>query len=187
MIGIALLEYERSQAGFGSVLSLSHKSTPFPIPVDIGLFFKKARTSFEQGVSFVAVEFLEAYLEDILDLQVDEEDLYIAAPRRFSWPLLVSVLGLCFSLAAGLYAVSFGVSLAVSFAFTVVLAFPFGILWHFSPRDGLSRRLLFAKLLQNEISRRRGDTGPYAATPLRAAVSGRLFGRATISSARSSM
>lgn len=184
MIGGALLDYERAHSGLGSVLTLSHFSTPFPVPLDLGSFFKKSKSSFESGVAFVPVEFLEAYLEDVLDLKSKDEDLYIVTARKFPWSAWVAILGLAFSISVGLYAVSLGYSLIASFALTAMLALPFGILWHFSPRDKISRRMLFAKLLQNEISRRRGDTGPFVATPLRSISGGRLFTKPTMGSAR---
>jgi len=183
MIGGALLDYERAYSGFGSVLELSHFSTPFPIPIDLSSFFKKSRYSFEAGVSFVPVEFLESYLEDLLDLQSKDEDLYIATARKFSWSTLVSILGLGLAIAIGLFTASKGFSLLGSFTVTVVLALPFGVLWHFSPRDFVSRRLRFAKLLQNEVSRRRGG-GPFVTMPLRSLARGGIATKPSAGPAR---
>lgn len=183
MIGGALLDYERAYSGFNSVLELSHFSTPFPIPLDLGSFFKKSRYSFEAGVSFVPVEILESYLEDLLDLQARDEDLYIARARKFSWSAPTALVGIGLAMATGLFAATKGFSLMSSFAVTTILALPFGILWHFSPRDFISRRLRFAKLLQNEVNRRRGG-GPYVTTPLRSLAGGRMMTKPSAGPAR---
>jgi hypothetical protein len=183
MIGGALLDYERAYSGFSSVLELSHFSTPFPIPIDLGSFFKKSRYSFEAGVSFVPVEILESYLEDLLDLQSKDEDLYISHPQNFSWSSLIAVVGMGIAMSIGLFAASKGLSLLSSFAITFILALPFGVLWHFSPRDFASRRMKFAKLLQNEILRRRGG-GTYLSMPLRLLSSGRGMGKPSAGPAR---
>jgi len=183
MIGGALLDYERAYSGFGSVLELSHFSTPFPIPIDLGSFFKKSRYSFEAGVSFVPVEILESYLEDILDLQTKDEDLYVVNPRSFSWSSLIAIAGMGIAISIGLFAASKGFSLFSSFAITLILALPFGVLWHFSPRDFVSRRMRFAKLLQNEITRRRGG-GTYLSMPLRSLSAGRGLGKPSAGPAR---
>jgi len=140
--------------------------------------------AFEQGVVFVPVEYLESFLEDLLDLDVSEEDLFIIGKKKLYASGWISLLGLAGSLATGLYTVSLGASLLFSFALTVFIALPFGILWHYAPRDRLSRRIRFARLLQSEVSRRRGDTGPFVSTPLRA-VTDKFFGKATVGSARS--
>lgn len=179
MIGAALAEYENNHSGFGTVLDLSHYRTPFPIPLDIKSFFQKSLLTFEQGVSFVPVEYLVAYLEDLLDLEVTEERLCIPRQKKFSGTIWIVVLGLCFSIASGLYVVQLGGSLLFSFALTVLLALPFGLLWHLMPRDGLSRRIKFAKLVQNEITRRKGG-GTFITTPLQPGAVGKIFGKAPV-------
>jgi len=127
MVGCSLLEYEKSQSGLGSVLDLSHASTPFPIPIDIKTFFKRSLRNFEQGVSFVPIEILVAYLEDLLDLEVSDETLHIAIPKSKFNSIWISLIGLVCSIIAGLYLVSLGAPLIFSFGVTVLLAFPFGL------------------------------------------------------------
>lgn len=112
--------------------------------------------SFREGVAFVPVEVLESYLEDLLDLGVKEETLYIHRESHWfrSWQILV--LGLMVALGAGLYAASIGASLLVSFGLTALLSVPFGFFFHLTPKIGLIRRMSFAQVLSAEISRRRG-------------------------------
>ncbi len=112
--------------------------------------------SFREGVAFVPVEVLESYLEDLLDLGVKEETLFIT--REFEWFRSRQVLGvgLVAALSTGLYAASTGASLPVSFGLSALFSFPFGVLFHGAPKSGLVRRMSFAQILSGEISRRRG-------------------------------
>lgn len=141
-IGQELLKYEASarRYGYGSFSAFSH---------------------FREGVAFVTLEVLESYLEDLLDLEVDEDRLFITRETpAFQW-IAVSLVGLCGSMALGLYAASTGASLFASFTLTVALAFPFAVLWHFAPRGGVTRRMAFAQIVSHEVARRRGsDKGP---------------------------
>lgn len=108
------------------------------------------------GLAFVSVEILESYLEDLLDLSVSENRLGITLGRTI-WPVTyLSFAGLVIALALGLFAASTGASLLLAFALTGVIGLPFGMLWHYAPRDGLSRRVLFGQVLSHEIARRRG-------------------------------
>jgi hypothetical protein len=152
-IGSALQKYEHSMRRLGALRS-------------------SAFVQFRAGVSFVSVEVLESYLEDLLDLDVDESKLFIESRTTgISW-VVVAALGLCAAIATGLMATSRGASLPVSFGLTLALAFPFGLLWHFAPRDAAARRMTFAQVLSHEVSRRRGtDKGPRADVS-----SGFLFG-----------
>lgn len=112
--------------------------------------------SFREGVAFVPVEVLESYLEDLLDLGVKEETLFIS--RDFQWFRSRHVLaaGLFAALGTGLYAASTGASLPVSFCLSALLSIPCAILFHGAPKIGLVRRMSFAQILSGEISRRRG-------------------------------
>ena len=183
-VGLSLLEYEQTTSGLGYIYALSQHNPQGPLPLDIKSFFSRSIHQFEAGVSFVPVEFLSAYLEDLMDLSIKEEDLFIQTKRKISSSIWVALIGLSFSLGAGLYIASLGASLIFSFALTMILSMPFALILHLSPRGQLSRRIRFAKLIQNEISRRRGDTGPFVATPLGGVVGGKIFGKATIGSAR---
>jgi hypothetical protein len=141
-IGAELLKYESSarRYGYGSFSAFSH---------------------FREGVSFVPLEVLESYLEDLLDIDVSEDRLFIKRESpNLRW-IVVSLLGLSGASSLGLYAASTGASLFSSFALTAALAAPFGVLWHFAPRGGLSRRMGFAQIVSHEVARRRGsDKGP---------------------------
>ena len=112
--------------------------------------------SFREGVAFVPVEVLESYLEDLLDLGVKEDTLSIYREHHWLQSWWLPVVGFSFALGFGLYAASTGATLAVSFSLTLFSALPFGLLFHFSPRIGLMRRVSFAQILSGEISRRRG-------------------------------
>jgi hypothetical protein len=107
-------------------------------------------------VAFISVETLEAYLEDLLDLEVCEENLFIFREERLVRSSLIALGGMLFALCIGLYAASSGASLFLAFGLTVCLALPFAVLWHFAPREGVMRRLGFAQTVSHEISRRRG-------------------------------
>lgn len=112
--------------------------------------------SLREGVAFIPVEVLESYLEDLLDLGVKEETLYIKRDQYWlrSWQVLASGVGL--ALCSGLYAASAGSSIPTSFGVILMLGLPFGLIFYFSPKAGLMRRMYFAQVLSAEISRRRG-------------------------------
>lgn len=120
---------------------------------------------FREGVSFIPVEVLESYLEDLLDLEVPLDRLALRE-GRFRFRLTygaTAVAGLLASLMAGLYVASIGASLLLSLALSMSFAFPFAAIWHFSPRVGAARRMALAQVVSHEISRRRGgdrDTAP---------------------------
>jgi hypothetical protein len=164
-IGGELLRYESSTRGYG------HQAFA-------------AFTRFREGVAFVAVEVLESYLEDLLDIDVSDDALFIKLQgfrvRSIHWALV----GLLGAVTVGLYAASTGASLPLSLGVTVALAFPFAIVWHFAPRDGLTRRVGFAQILSHEIARRRGgdDGRPKTLSP--AALLEKLVAHRNPSSAR---
>ena len=117
----------------------------------------RAFTAFREGVVFVSVEVLESYLEDLLDLEVPEEKLCIQREAaRFRGLPALCFSGMVTGLGIGLFAARTGASLLLSSALAVAIAAPFAILWHFSPRSRVTRRMLFARVLSQEISRRRG-------------------------------
>jgi hypothetical protein len=126
-----------------------------------------AFSGFREGVAFLSVEVLESYLEDLLDIDISDDALFIRLKgfrvRSTHWALA----GLLGAVTVGLYAASGGASLLLSLGVTITLAFPFAIVWHFAPRDGLTRRVGFAQILSHEIARRRGgdDGRPKTLTP----------------------
>ncbi len=139
-IGAALLSLEDTQRRYGGGTA--------------------ALAAFREGVSFVPVEVLESYLDDLLTLSVREETLFIQ--REFDKAQLVSaglpLAGIIVAIAGGLYASSQGAPAVLSFACTISLALPFAVLWHYVPR-GATRRVRFAQVLSQEIARRRGHDG----------------------------
>lgn len=117
-----------------------------------------AMLTFREGVSFVGVEVLESYLEDLLDSRRHDDTLFIhrdgVAPRRvYSY---IALLGLVFAIGAGIYSHSIGASFLLSFCLSISVALPFAILWNFLPRAGLARRMALAQVVSQEIARRRG-------------------------------
>lgn len=143
-----------------------------------------AFTGFREGVAFIAVEVLESYLEDLLDIDISDDALFIRMRgfrvRSTHWALA----GLLGAVTVGLYAATTGASLPLSLAVTVALAFPFAIVWHFAPRDGLTRRVGFAQILSHEISRRRGGDEGRPKTLSPAALLEKLVAHRNPSSAR---
>ena len=111
---------------------------------------------FQAEVSFVTTETLESYLEDLLDLGVKENSLFIKSPARIYVIGALILAGMLGSFAVGLYSATSGASWIFSFSVSVITSIPFAMLWHFFPIDRLSRRMRFARLLSREISRRRG-------------------------------
>jgi len=160
LIGRQLLECERSQGGLRSLINFSALQLDWNGEETEGGFSIEALANFRQGVVIVPVEVLESYLDDLLDLDVDEANLFIARRRPIFGSALISLLGMCAAMSIGLYAVSLGVAFFFSLTITVFLALPFAVLWHFVPREQIVRRVRFAKLLSHEIARRRGRDGP---------------------------
>ncbi len=167
-IGKALGQFEKTNGRF---------RTPSPSSVK----------EFRQSLVFLPVEVLQSYLDDLLNLEIKPEQLFIshdAFGSRIAW---VAVFGLALAIGLGLYAASGGATLLLSFALTVCIACPFAVLWHLSPREATVRRMRFAQLLSHEISKRRGG-GKGTMTP----SSGRLvfeglWGQATTPSSEGAM
>lgn len=117
---------------------------------------RRGDSEFREGVSFVSVEVLDSYLEDLLNPEVRDDMLFIVREKTWTGSILIPLLGLLFALGGGLYAASIGKSLPFSFALTLGVAFPFALVLQLFPRQGLMRRMRFAQILSSEISRRRG-------------------------------
>jgi hypothetical protein len=109
-----------------------------------------------ESLVFVPLEVLESYLEDLLNLEIPLEKLFIRDGRTNHLSIYVALIGMVVATGFGLFAASTGASLLLSFTITVCLAFPFAVLWHFAPREGVTRRLRFAQLLSRIVSDRRG-------------------------------
>ena len=136
-IGAALLAYERRACGA-------------LIPVN------RYASDFRYAVSFVPVEVLESYLDDLLDLGVTDESLFIKKPS-VSRPALAL---LAISLVTVCYVFSIGHASSPVYAFPALLigAFMAGIIGalYFLPRTKVLRRFSFATIVSREIASRRG-------------------------------
>jgi hypothetical protein len=116
------------------------------------------QAEFQEGVCLISVEILESYLEDLLDRDISNETLFIR--RKGILPPLnwFALGGILASLSCGLYAASTGVLLGLSLAVTIFFSSPFVIIWHISPGWGVARRMFFAQIISQEITRRRGGS-----------------------------
>jgi hypothetical protein len=112
---------------------------------------------FSHGVVFVPVEVLESYLDDLLDLGVSDESLFIKKPRPSTRALVLlctafaTFLGAVYSIAVGPFEVPIPALLLVTFLAGIGSAF------YFVPRTKILRRFGFATIVSREISARRGD------------------------------
>jgi len=134
IIGLALLAYEEQREGLLSKAEVCEKS-------------------FREGVAFVPVEVLESYLDDLMDLGVEDERLFLKRPRqeliRFLWSLAFLAIGsvvLILLLGNTIY-----MALSVA-ALAAALYLPF---WQRS-RSQVIRRLKLARVVTKEVNRRRG-------------------------------
>lgn len=177
-IGNELLNYEREVGGFRAVVRLSKDDEE-----SSGLFAPPLK-NFREGVSFIAVEVLESYFDDLLDLEVSDRRLYIARVGGVVPSVAISLCGMLGALAVGLYAVASGAPFWMSFALTVCLALPFAVMWHFAPEDRLARRVVFAKVLSQEIARRRGSDHGIKSRVVDSEILRRLLGRGQPKSAQ---
>jgi len=145
--GLALLTYEGRM--YGSLGPSSANSTEF-----------------SHGVAFVPVEVLESYLDDLLDLGVSDESLFIKKPRPSRRAVvllavcLLALLGAIISLTIGSVEVPIPALLLVTFLAGI------GSTFYFLPRTKILRRFGFATVVSREIALRRGhdrtDLGGFA-------------------------
>lgn len=141
-VGAALLTYERE---------LNAAFCPVLIPP------ARLERNFRTGVSFVGVEALESFLDDLLDLNVSDDSLFVKRPRvsKRAVALLV-VLGVALGL-AGLFGPSDTTGFVLPSAIFAVFMAGLSSALYFVPRTRVVRRFSFATVLSHEISRRRGD------------------------------
>lgn len=136
-----------------------------------GILSFAAFRDFREGVVFLPVEILEGYLEDLLDLSVTNESLFLTPKRwrnclqqncqaplvsRHILPSLVSICGMLGAGAFGLLLAADGASLALSTLAFVLTSTPFAWSLHLIPQTAMGRRVRFARVLLKEIFRRRG-------------------------------
>ncbi len=127
---------------------------------------KSHSREFSHGVAFVPVEVLESYLDDLLDLGVSDESLFIKKPRPSKRALLLvgicllTLLGALYSLTVGPFEVPMPALLLSTFLAGIGSAF------YFVPRTKILRRFGFATIVSREIAARRGhdrtDLGGFA-------------------------
>lgn len=111
---------------------------------------------FSHSVAFVSVEVLESYLDDLLDISVCDESLFIRKSRlskRAFALLLISVAAV-----ATIVWIGRGAEQPFSVPTLVTVAFMAGLssALYFLPRAKVLRRFSFATLVSREIARRRG-------------------------------
>lgn len=149
IIGSELIRYERFASSLTSFLSMASESRWTRLE-------EQRQLLFQQGVAFIQVEVLERYLEDLVDIDAHEEELFISRGQFFSASFLLASLGGLFALGAGSGAASLGFSFPVSLLVMAFVAVPFALHWHLAPSSGLARRMKFAKVVFKEVARRRG-------------------------------
>ncbi len=139
MIGRALLAYERSVVCAPLI----------PSP--------RSMREFSTSVAFVPVEVLETYLDDLLDLGVSDEGLFIKRAKT-SWRgrALLGVLAMAL---VGSLCVWHGDLTAALMPALLAITFLAGITstLYFLPRTKVIRRFGFATLVSHEIGDRRGQ------------------------------
>lgn len=160
-IGTTLLDYESSQS---------------QSPARMFIPGRDSEQEFAACLATVPVEVLEVYLDDLLDLNVSDESLFIKQSDNY-WKGLV--LGIVVASVAGvsLYfpydAEGVFVTLFLGFFFFAGLIATL----YFLPRSRVMRRFSFANLISRAISRRRGydknETSSFAPRIIRDLFSGR--------------
>ena len=147
---------------------------------------RECEGEFSVAVSFVPVEVLESYLDDLLDLNVTDASLFIVRPRHTRLALILSTIG----------AIGASLSMTYSSADPTTLLIPalMGVLFlvgivaglYLLPRTKVFRRFTFATLLSHEISKRRGNDKPWTGGVGSRLILGEMLGRRELV-ARSSM
>lgn len=109
-----------------------------------------------QSLVFIPVEVLESYLDDLLELGVSDESLFIKKTRPAKRALFLSAVGVS-TFAALVIAVLNGATIA-SLSALIIVTFLAGLgaAMYFVPRMRSLRRFSFATVLSREIARRRG-------------------------------
>jgi hypothetical protein len=132
---------------------------------------REATETLRTSLAFVPLEVLESYLEDLLNLEISLDKLFIRSGNGGRRSICIALLGMVVATGFGLFAASSGASLFLSFTLTVCLAFPFAVLWHFAPREGVTRRVRLAQLLSRIVSGRRGGDDDEEGTTTRLLLS----------------
>ena len=113
---------------------------------------------FRERVSFVSVEILESYLEDVLDRSVSLDFLHIVRPGIWNRFDILTIISVICAGAAGAYLSLYSHSSLIGVLVTCSLVLPVLIVWFRSPFGTLARRVGFARIISHEIARRRGSS-----------------------------
>lgn len=119
-------------------------------------FLKESPRSIQIDLAYVPTEIISSYLEDLLDFTINDESLFIYKQNLSRIYNLLALLGLIIAMSIGMNLAYAGVELSLSITIVLLIAIPSGFLWHFSPRVAPNRRLFFAKVISQEIDRRKG-------------------------------
>jgi hypothetical protein len=135
--GRALLEYERRICG--ALIPRQHHNREFG-----------------HAVAFVPVEVLESYLDDLLDVGVSDEGLFIKKlqPAKRAW--LLSAIGLAAFMSSAIQVMNGATIASVTALIVVTFLSGLGAALYFIPRMKVLRRFSFATVVSGEIARRRG-------------------------------
>jgi len=118
---------------------------------------QRSLRGFAAAVAFVPVEVLETYLDDLLDLGVSDESLFIKKPKAcWGGRAILAVLGLALCGAASVW---LGNLTAAFMPALLAITFLAGIAstLYFLPRTKAIRRFSFATVVSREIGQRRGQ------------------------------
>lgn len=162
-IGSALLEYEDA-ISISSLNSLSSLKTCFKKECNQTL---QAKESFRQNLVFIPLEVLEGYLDDLIGNKKNDEELFINNCGAQCRVRLLSLL-----------LIPSGIVLALLSSSTLVAALWISVAMYgglhfasmFGKNQSKERRGKLARVLAREISRRRGRTGTFGTTFLKADV-----------------
>jgi hypothetical protein len=142
MVGAALLRYEQ-RAG--------ELFVPSFVPS------QKLQAEFSTDVAFVRVEVLESFLDDLLDLKTSDESLFVRRSRP-SWRAFALLAVLCGGLIGSwAFAPVDGLGLLLPASLFGVFVAGAASVFYFVPRARVFRRFVLAKVLSQEIARRRGS------------------------------
>lgn len=112
---------------------------------------------FQQEVVFIPTEVLEAYLDDLLNLGKTEKELYIIPEKSCMIRRKTCVLLAAITVAAVFLGVWMDGYFAMAMPVAVALGAIFSLLWIVVPYSSMSRRIKFAQIVSQEVTRRRGD------------------------------
>ncbi len=121
------------------------------------VYFSKENSSpLQYEVAFVHTEVLESYLDDLLDFTISDQSLFILKKQTLRIFNLLALLGLLIATVVGFKMAEHGFSFYAALIAVLMIALPSGAFLHLAPKFLPNRRLFFAKILSQEISRRKG-------------------------------